>query len=382
MNRIFIFIIMILYSVFLFAKNDYKFIPTKHINNKVFDIYISDSIKVIDTIYSERKSNFYTNECAYIIHYNALNNLLYLYQIDTLYRLNKVISLYKTDANQTDGITDVYLHNLDSIFVITQDSLYIINKDGDRLLNAEINNFSSKHNKFSYGNIYNNYNLYYYKNKVYFFAQSNKGPQNFSYYKKPIDATYSLLNRKIQLNKIFQSKLLQKNIYGLVRNACKISHDSLGIITFYNDPNIYVYNYNTGKSDTLGGKSSHQLKEIVSLEKKYINDKDVQYKHFMLSPWYVSISWDPYRHVYYRFFINGINEKSDDGLFNTFKDKHVILMVFNERFDLLAEKDIGLYKDFGVGYLTITPVNVYLQKISDHKIFEPDMLLKLNFHER
>ena len=113
-------------------------------------------------------------------------------------------------------------------------------------------------------------------------------------------------------------------------------HDSLGILSFMADPNIYVYNYKTNSYKILGGKSDYQEK-IEPIENKFKDVTNKMFEFLTTSPFYSRILWDKYRKLYYRFLYCGQDLKNPNGTYNVFADKDLVLMIFDSNFNLLKE---------------------------------------------
>lgn len=344
-------------------------------------IIITDSVVVsLNThpIFSYQ-SFYYTDSVTFLSAFNQVNKSIYIYKIVDTFDLFSKFSIPESIAGKFDDIRELYFHTPDSIFVLLNDKILIFNYKGEVKSIIEL---SDKLLQYPYvvGDLYKSYPSYIYKGNLHIFQLNELGPQRFKFFKYPLECKIDLKDVQLKSNNVYYSPLLKKKIYGLVRNAVKISHDTLGIITFYNDPSLYVYNYNTFNIDTINCKSKFQSFDIKPLKKKFISDKEVQYKHYQYSPWYTTIYWDPYRELYYRFFLNGIEEKNQNGLYNTFSDRQLIMMIFDKDLSKLHEQIIGKFNEYGVGQLYISINGVFLLTKSKGLSIDKIMLHKLAFN--
>ncbi len=69
-------------------------------------------------------------------------------------------------------------------------------------------------------------------------------------------------------------------------------------------------------------------------------DTDIRARHMSTSPWYSSITYDPYRDVYYRIFSPALPEKDSSGYYNTLNEKKFVLMVLDNSFRLITEFEL------------------------------------------
>ena len=354
-------------SATLFSKQNYVELKTKYSDSKI-EISLGSQriINVGKPINFTRKLHYTIDDTSFIVWNNKLTNKIEFYTIEP-FKMIDSIDVSNLMLSEDNNVLDI-IPNKSTVIIVTKNYLHIIDRKGTILYSEKINDYNNSKQKYYYGNIYNCYESYIYGNILYMYESFYKGPQNLDYFNKPIEVKFDLENKTKVSNTIYQSKLLQnkKINYGLVRNASKISHDSIGVITFQNDANIYQYNYVNNKMDTFCGKSSYQIKPIASLSKKYFKDQEIQFKHYSHQPWYTNIVWDPYRKCYFRFYLQERLKNDSTQTNSSFLDRHLIMMLFNDRFELINEKDVGQYKQFGYGYLFITKNNIYLQEISNY----------------
>ena len=360
-----IFFIWILLNIYqqTCAKNKSSELATTNSITPLKTHTIEDSIYINfnSSVYFTYQSNYYNNENNYTLFYNTKDSALYLYAIDSSFRLLQKKSIAQLHDSTIQEIDDIYFHNFDTIALISNNTLYLFDTATHLFYKNEIKEKASA--DYIYGNIYKDYPAYIYGNYFYMMQFHNDGPQKFSYYQYPIQGKMNMASNTTSSDSIYQSKLLQnKNkLYGLLHNCVKVSHDTIGVLSFYCDPNLYVQNYKTGKIQAFGAKSPLQNVAIPTLHKKYIDNKIIQYEHFIASPFYTKIYWDPFRKVYYRFMLNGLDMQHHlPGKYPIFADKELVISVFDTSFQLLYSNTIGTYKKYGYGNLFITKACVYL----------------------
>ena len=74
--------------------------------------------------------------------------------------------------------------------------------------------------------------------------------------------------------------------------------------------------------------------------------------HLILSPLYFELFWDPYRKLYYRFFSKEQPEKDEKGFYSIFSKKPLVLMVFDENFNVIDELELSSDHTFSFGLVT------------------------------
>ncbi|MCB9034867.1 MAG: DUF4221 family protein [Chitinophagales bacterium] len=370
MNKYFILIAILLCIACKITDKKYKLIETKvNINNQLdyqlIDVSFVDSAKVAGGKYAV--SNLFIKDSnEYIAFVNQKDSLFYLYNITQ----EKTILTYPV-MNRFIGGT--YIVSLDTIFLLDFDSISLLHNN--KIINSWSINYDTNtvaclsqldqnipyFNKTTQELIVEQYGCGYDFDSDSFFTVS------------PI-AFFNIKNSTHRTPNITYSKKYFTNYYGFL-NKAYISNDNKNIyISYPIDPNIYIVDLKTLEQKIVGGKSTYQLKDATPLDGKYRDNKygDKKIQHLVTAYDYSRVYVDPYRKLFYRFYTDAIPEKNEDGLFNSLKDKDVILMVFDENFTLINEfkfpKKDGIFTNFGLvgkdGFYIIKNAQVTLLKIN------------------
>ncbi|MCO5259540.1 MAG: DUF4221 domain-containing protein [Crocinitomicaceae bacterium] len=109
---------------------------------------------------------------------------------------------------------------------------------------------------------------------------------------------------------------------------------------------IEVINTLNNQSQFYTVKSKYDTEPIEKIvypeDNKNIND--VKMKHWLLSPYYESLFYNPFTNYYYRIFHPKMDELNEKGLLNTEFDKKCMLMVLNSKFELIDEVLLPIHK--------------------------------------
>jgi len=103
---------------------------------------------------------------------------------------------------------------------------------------------------------------------------------------------------------------------------------------------INVINTLTGKITQKEVKSSF---DTVPIKKYSYNNEDdsdrisLKMQHYIESPCYESLFYNPQTNYYYRIFHPSMNKQNENGELNTQYDKQSVLMILNDKFELLDE---------------------------------------------
>ena len=161
------------------------------------------------------------------------------------------------------------------------------------------------------------------------------------YYAAPVHYAVQLGDKTPEILDIGYSSRYKNKYWGFSNLIFRKEYEDRYLLGFSADPNIYIFDKINKKTKVYGGKSKFQYPELQPLSLKFKNDSNAKLKHLTLSPVYKEILFDAYRRLYYRFLLNGIAEKNNDGSYNGWKDKELILMIFDENFDLIKELKLG-----------------------------------------
>lgn len=255
-------------------------------------------------------------------------------------RVFKEYKLLKPNANFTK-INSIDYHGVDSVFLFTKDVIYFmtdsivwmqsIHEEGGQMTLSNLGSFPSRYDASQ--------NCFFIQS----FSSSYNQANDLQFYKLPIE--YSLhFEAKIPLKLAQYSPLLRSDFYGFSNSAHRLRANKKSYYTFPIDPNIYVLDHQTRDFKILGGKSKYQRKRPKAIPKGKLNDTQYKFSAMVENIYYDQLLFDPFRNVFYRFFLQDIEEIKEDGKFNTFGDKPLVLMIFNDDFELLKEIYLGKHK--------------------------------------
>lgn len=129
------------------------------------------------------------------------------------------------------------------------------------------------------------------------------------------------------------------------------------------------------KINTLTGKITKTLVKSrfdkIPIEKvNYPEDKkdvnNIKMKHYLLSPHYEPLFYNPYTNCYYRIFHPMMNEFNSEGLLHTAQDKKSVLMVLNSNFELMDEVFLPINQMMVLKLIpTQNGVEIYLPELAN-----------------
>lgn len=306
--------------------------------------YLMDS-SIVESI-SFKQYSIYEDEEEYLFLMNDKKNSLESYHLATKKMIWSMSYSKFYDWKKYEVANSFYVHNWDSIFIAQEflltamDTSQIwktigINKsDKGKLPKYYLKNLDNT--PFSYDSKVNKVIAPVYCATCY--------PYKKEYYQTSLDAYIDLETEKVALLPIKYPVKYQNEFYGIATNPSRTVVEDYSIYSFPVDPNIYCYDRMKDTLLVYGGRSAFQKAAANPLDKKYKNDIEKQFQHLVLSPNYVKILYDKYRALYYRFFLQDIPLKNEEGLYNTWQDKKLVLMVFDNEMKLIEEVDLGINK--------------------------------------
>ena len=154
----------------------------------------------------------------------------------------------------------------------------------------------------------------------------------------PIFCRYNLVTRE---KRFFGKKPLsvERNWYGLCSEIYDLYIGDSIIVSEGANAQIKIINTLQNKTKTITVKSRYDttpIKEFV-LPKSRENAKTLKLQHFLESPLYEAIYYNPYTKYYYRIFHPAIDKYNSNGLLNTSYDKPCVLMILDQNFSLVDE---------------------------------------------
>lgn len=190
--------------------------------------------------------------------------------------------------------------------------------------------------------------LYNISDSIFYFRVMQDFDNDHGFYSKknsgfPVFCRYNLVTGE---KRFFGNKPLsvENSWYGL----CSVLYDLyIGdsiIVSEGANSKIKIINTLTNKTETLEIKSKYDTKPIKEfvLPKNMENAKTLKLQHFLESPLYEAIYYNPYTTCYYRIFHPAMEKYNSNGLLNTSYDKPCVLMVFDQNFELIDETVIPL----------------------------------------
>ncbi len=162
-----------------------------------------------------------------------------------------------------------------------------------------------------------------------------------AFYKSNILGHISLETGKLKTYNITFSEKYISDYYGFANHVYIQSRDSFSIVSFPCEEKMFELNRFTNNITSIYEKSIYQTAKASALDRSLSDSREEKMRHLTTVPYYSQILYDPYRELYYRFFLKNITLKNKDGKYNTFKDKGIVLMVINKEFVVLNEYELN-----------------------------------------
>lgn len=251
----------------------------------------------------------------------------------------------KKDSVQTGTLKSFFFHNKDSVFLLYEYRICIIDTSSNIKFEKIINNpESDEWPPVIYTNLRQVFPIYFDSKNKELLVRQNCGDcdvRDSNYYKESVAAFFDFNSGAFNAISISFPDSYKTYFYGDADLPFReVKNDSL-IISFSTDPYILILNRSTNQISRIVSKSSFQKSGMEPLDKKYIQDINKRVEHLAVSPLYMKMIYDKYRNVYYRFFLREQKLKNNDGTYNQFGDKELVIMVLDNRFNLMTEINLG-----------------------------------------
>jgi hypothetical protein len=330
-----------------FAKNTWKYeikidsiqIPVKQASNAPYFTYAQ---------YSEHNVD-------YLLGYNPALSSIDIFDLTNrtmckrLSLVGKSLSfknLDKKDLDKSRSVADISIINFNSIILnYSNEKLIIIDTNLRKKQEISMDSISIKNNmpgkSISYSHdfkmfLYNNQLVL---NQIYYDFDWNK--------KMPAFASLNMNTGKLTLLPISYSDYFYKirGSAGFLTSIVTSEYQKQGVLTYsyLYESNIYQYN---PKNSTIICYGATPLKgKNLADSISYIKGEDPKkwVTHNIENSQFFNVMYDKYRHVYYRFSLRNIAQENGK-YFNSILDKPLVLMVFNENFEVIKEIELPMYK--------------------------------------
>lgn len=158
------------------------------------------------------------------------------------------------------------------------------------------------------------------------------------FYKTSVLTGFNVQNGNLSECPVYYSALYLTNYYGFANHVYYSSNDSLSVISFPVDPNIYIYDRKNSKVSVVGGRSSFHTNEIFALKRDFSSSREEKMKHWAQIAEYNETLIDKQNGYIYRFFMQDQPLKdTTTGKYNKYFDKALIVMIFNNERELVKE---------------------------------------------
>jgi hypothetical protein len=270
-------------------------------------------------------------------------------------------TLFGSDGYPGSAIQSIEFISLDTILLLKEKQLILFNKDGifyERSINQETKKNSYKQG-FNYYLVSRNIGSKWDDLRKGFWLRA--ACYNVSHITKPEIHYSSAIEIFVPADSTVKWDTLASTYPPRYQTKCNhawlnLPHRAITptshVYSFSAESDIYIYDIATKTYTSRPARSQYDTIDFPCLDKKNANSDD-RLEHFVYSPQYQNILYDPYRDCYYRVFAHNLAKKNAEGLYNDMNDKAKSLMVFDKDFKLITEWKIpkGKYSlnNIGVG---------------------------------
>jgi len=328
----------------------YENLETKLAKNESIEFEIEDINIAIDTItypsYSKFQNAFF-NDTSYLVGFSGRMNSVDFFNLSSK-EFSKHVKIDRKGPNGIDQINGFYVHNWDSIFIISFHRLVLIDSssivkssydlfelgiqdlEGDASIGVDLG--SSLH----YSKKRNSVFVIYVPRDVPF------GSKEF--YSKPFLAELSLDSLDLKTIPFEYSKYVKDNYIAEMDMPCISFNGNRIFCCFVGESNIYSFDLENGRTKEYGGRSSYTkpyadpIKRNANREKKSL--------HRVESVSFLNLKYDPYRDIYYRLHFGDIKHNTSDSMEDinaTYREKGLYMMIFNSKLELINETVLDKY---------------------------------------
>lgn len=279
-------------------------------------------------------------------------------------------------ADRYGSITSFTFNGKDSLFLLFDQALiFLKNKKLEKVI--PINRLDqSQYISFRFANL-ENAQIYFDKKTDEIIGQvyCSTCPQyQKSFYEQKIIGGISLATGKIRLYDISYPEMYIKKYYGFANHVYTYNYDSLTLISLPCDPQVYFLDRYLNTKKSIWAKSIFQKNDAPPFDTAFVKSTEEKMRHMVIVPYYSEVRYDKYRKLIYRFYLKELDLKNDQGKYNSFEQKQLVLMVINQNNEIAGEYELDKYynnfisfvgeKGLYINYFSRNP------KDSDKKVFK------------
>lgn len=317
---------------------------------------------------------------------NPYKNAIYFYDYEEAVYIRKIEYDNGRGPNSILRLAGYYIKNMDSIYVFNNPMMELALTDSLGRVKQRI---SLRDNRTD-----QEWSVYY---PQYYFMTINPIIENNGKLiltgMSPFGATDSLF-RKFQISCCVDLKTgyldfmhnYPPNLYGsngfqwqepaFMQSYRELSPSGEFIYSFPVSHHLYIasYGFNEYKTVYAGSNFAGTIRSLGD-DKKNIPNEVIR-THFLQYDFYSAILYDPYRHVYYRFMLQGI---PDAAAKNQWKIKPVVVIIMDEQFNYLGETLIGTGEEWKYDNSFVTSDGLVVEYIDQDADSEEAYLILKTF---
>lgn len=303
-------------------------------------VYQMDTLKIeIDdkTSYTyHRFDTFEEQDKFYLVRYQASTHSLLFFDLDKR-KLAKTIKMDRGGPNGIGDVQNLYIHNLDSIFVFDIGNIKIMNDDAEVFYSMNIYASAPQEWLVSFASAEAK-PFYQTDLKSIILKKSLRRSASEVERSEPFLVAVDLESRVFKLIGPQHADLMRDAEIGYgPYHGMNFTHtDSLILYNYPVSSSVYSYNLLTGENLEFDG-------EVSSISNQAAEFKNAPTQAFINSyrfetPVFYNVLYDPYRQLYYRLHRTG--KDYDPQVNNTLIDTDFYLSVFNRKMEFLEEIEL------------------------------------------
>ncbi|MRG44553.1 DUF4221 domain-containing protein [Chitinophaga sp. SYP-B3965] len=324
---------------------------------------------------------------TFFIGYNSNNVSLDIFNLDKPSFVKHILlsesplfsNLDRKDLDKSKSVADITLISFDSIFInLSNKRMLLIDSSFHVKQDIDLSTTRGTNSRESYGMPV----TYSHACKMTRSASGILMEQIFNDMpvKRPSFVLLSMKDTSLQSLPLYHSDYFydKKGNMGMLGqvNVAEAQKDSFLTYNFTYESNIYQYNYRTQYVTAYGGKSTLSKNLVKPLVPEEVKEEMEWRIHLIENSQFFPVMYDKYKHLYYRFHLKEIDYKNGK-YFNSVLDKELVLMAFNEDFELVYEEVLPGKRYASYSWF-VTPKGLYISPT--HKKNENADGTVLKFH--
>ncbi len=300
---------------------------------------------------------------------NDYNNAVYFYDYDKRKPIKKILFEREGPNGTSSSVLGHYIKSMDSIFLFSYKTkfLFLFNSKADLINKFHTKPIRKKYLPSAYPN--NGTSMTYFDDHMYLIGYTGGEFMNEDSLNRPIVTIQNLKDKSVKYAMGYPSSYRKGNWGGAQFRLCKWDYNPKTqkfIFSFPNEHYLYTSDFSDKTEKFYAGSIYSGNIKSLDVPKMRGKNKPRRRRLYATNPSYLSIVYDRYRDVYYRFAQQPVKEYDDEK--DNCYHKPFSIIILDNSFNIIGEKKMEMEEYINSPYIYfVTKEGLHLCHESDNE---------------